>query len=131
MARPCQFCTAAYPEMADEICQWEHRDEQRVYDLATAMARIFQQRNPTDEQIAWFLEDANAVVDDFDPPPAKWRLRKLPNDFSEFTARFRINDVTYILQDGDKEKTTPVRLSTFRSWQREADLAYTAKRKED
>lgn len=118
---PCQFCVAAYPEIADEICEWEHRDEQRVYDLALAMARVFQARQPTDEQVQWFLSDADAVVDDFDPAPEKWRVRKLPNSDREFVARFRVNDVTYVLQDGCKEKTEPVRLSTLRSWQREAN----------
>ena len=129
MGRPCRYCLAAYPEIAGEICEWEHRNEQRIYDLATAMAAVFQHRPPTDEQIAWFLDDANAVVDDFDPVPEKWRVRKLPTgDYSEFIARFRINDVTYILQDGDKTKTTPVRLSTYRSWQREAEAEAAARR---
>ena len=122
MSRPCRYCNAAYPTCADEICiDFVHRDERRVYDLAIAMASLFQQRPPTDEQVGWFVEDANAVVDDFDPVPEKWRLRKLPlGKYDEFIARFRINDVTYILQDGEKEKTTPVRLSTYRSWLREA-----------
>ncbi len=121
MSRPCRYCLAAYPEIADEICETEHRDDPRVYALAAAMAHIFQPLPNTDEQVQWFLNDADAVVDDFDPAPAKWRLRKLPDDFSEFVARFRINDVTYVLQDGDKCKTVPVRLSTLRGRQREAD----------
>jgi hypothetical protein len=50
-------------------------DQIRVtYELATAMARLFQSRTPSDEQIGWFMEDAEAVVGDFDPPPEKWRL---------------------------------------------------------
>jgi hypothetical protein len=120
MGRPCRYCVAAYPEIADEICEMEHRDEQRVYDLATAMARIFQPRPTTDERVQWFLNDADAVADDFDPATEKWRIRKLPGDSSEFIMRFRVNDVTYVLQDGD-EKNTPVRLATLRSWQRDAD----------
>jgi hypothetical protein len=124
--RPCRYCLAAYPILFEEgdttPCEWEHRDDPRVYDLATAMARLFQQRNPTDEQIGWFLSDADAVVDDFEPVPGKWRLRKLPdNRYDEFVARFRINDVTYVLRDGCKEKVAPVRLSTLRQWQRVAD----------
>lgn len=134
MTRPCKFCLAAYPILFEDgdvtACEWEHRDEQRVYDLATAMARIFQPRPNTDEQVGWFLQDADAVVDDFDPVPTKWRVRKLPDDYGEFDARFRINDVTYVLQAGGKEKTVPVRLSTLRSWQREAnqEAAERAKR---
>ena len=127
MSRPCRYCLAAYPTVADEVCEYTHRDEQRVYDLATAMASVFQHRPPTDEQVGWFVDDADAVVDDFDPVPAKWRVRKLPNDFSEFDVRMRINDVTYVCQPGDKSKELPVRLSTYRSWLREAE-ADAAKR---
>jgi hypothetical protein len=123
--RPCRFCLAAYPILFEDgdvtACEWEHRDDRRVYDLATAMAAVFQHRPPTDEQVCWFLGDADAVVDDFDPAPERWRVRKLPDDSSEFVSRFRVNGVTYVLQDGDKEKTTPVRLSTYRSRQREAE----------
>jgi hypothetical protein len=129
MTRPCRYCAAAYgtdglfaAEELSQMCEWEHRDDQRVYDLATAMARVFQQRNPSDEQVAWFLDDADAVVDDFDPAPEKWRVRRLPETkYDEFDARMRINDVTYVLQAGGKEKTTPVRLSTLRGWQKEAN----------
>lgn len=125
MSRPCRYCLAAYPILFDagdiSTCELTHRDEQRVYDLATAMARLFQQRHPTDEQVGWFVDDADAVVDDFDPVPEKWRLRKLP-DTSEFDCRFRINEVTYVVQaGGHKSKELPVRLSRLRGWQREAN----------
>ena len=122
--RPCRFCVAAYPTMAAEICADSyHRDVPSLYDLATAMASVFQHRPPTDEQVGWFLDDAEAIVDDFDPPPAKWRVRSLPTGgHGEFDARFRVNDVTYIIQSGGhKEKMCPVRLSVYRSWMREAN----------
>ena len=82
---------------------------------------------------AELADDADAVVDDFDPVPEKWRLRRLPeNNFAEFDCRFRINDVTYVIQAGGKDcKPLPVRLSTYRGWQREADLACTANQTED
>ena len=130
MSRPCRYCLAAYPILFEDgetsSCEWEHRDEQRVYDLATAMARVFQQRSPTDEQVGWFLDDANAVVDDFDPAPEKWRVRKLP-DTAEFDCRMRINDVTYVCQAACKDKSLPVRLSVLRGWQREANEAARAR----
>jgi hypothetical protein len=133
MARPCRFCLAAYPILFEDgdvaSCEFGHRDEPRVYDLAAAMARIFQPRPNTDEQIAWFLGDADAVVDDFDPAPGKWRIRKLPPGKSgEFVMRFRVNDVTYVIRDGDKDPVPPVRLSTLREWQREADREAQARR---
>jgi hypothetical protein len=78
---------------------------------------------PSDEQIAWFLEDAAAVVDDFDPTPASWsatepQLADEPG--LEFT--MTINDVPYVVQvGGHKEPAHPLRRSTWEEWTREAD----------
>jgi hypothetical protein len=134
MARPCKYCLAAYPILFEDgdvtSCEFGHRDEQRVYGLATAMARVFQPRPTTDERIGWFLQDADAVVDDFDPAPPRWRIRRLPygkND--DFVLRFRINDVTYVCRDGE-DYVPPVRLSVLRGWQREADEAAGARAQE-
>jgi hypothetical protein len=134
VSRPCRYCLAAYPILFEDgdvsSCEFEHRDDPRVYALAAAMARIFQPRPNTDEQIGWFLNDADAVVDDFDPAPDRWRVHKLPdNPRDEFVARFRVNGVTYVLQDGHKEKTVPVRLSALRQWQQEAEADAAAARK--
>jgi hypothetical protein len=129
MSRPCRYCSAAYPEIAGEICDdGYHRDTQPLYDLAAAMAAVFQHRPPTDEQVGWFVDDAEAVIGDLDPLPAKWRIRRLPeNNYEEFDCRFRVNDVTYVVQAGGKDcKALPVRLSTYRQWQREADAAASA-----
>lgn len=119
--RPCRFCLAAYPTVAYESCQFEHRDDQRVYDLAAALAAVFQPEPLTDEKTCWFLADADAIVDDFDPAPERWQVRQLPDD-PEFIMCFEVNDETYIVQDGEGH-ITPVRLSTFRQWQQEAEDA--------
>ena len=128
VSRPCRYCTAAYPTIADEICDdFLHRDTQSLYDLATALAAVFQHRPPTDEQVGWFVDDAEAVIKDFDPLPAKWRIRRLPETrYQEFDCRFRVNDVTYVVQAGEKSKELPVRLSTYRQWMREAEAAARA-----
>lgn len=118
-ARPCRYCVAAYKFDAQD-CGFTHTtDEPAFYDLATAMACLFQQRNPSDEQVGWFLEDAENVYRDFSPTPDRWRLRRLPDSGYEFVVRFRINDVTYVIEDGEGH-IPPVRLSTYRQWQREA-----------
>lgn len=91
-----------------------------VAPLAIAMAKVFQDKHPADEQVGWFMEDADGVIDDFDPRPERWRIRKLPDTSHEFVARFRINDVTYVIEDGDGHIPC-VRLSTLRQQQREAD----------
>lgn len=127
--RPCRYCVANWagattiarmkpilPEPAD--CELTHRDDPRVYDLAMAMARVCQQRNPTDEQISWFLADADDVVDDFVPAPDRWKVRRLPETEEDgIDMRLRINDVTYVCLEGGKScRGSVVRLSTYRSW---------------
>lgn len=124
MTRPCQYCRAAYPDMAGEICEWAHRDETRVYVLAEALAKVFQDPDPSDEQVQWFLADADAIIDDFDPGPDAWPIENLPltpDDYdSNFIMKFRCNGETYVVQDADFEPAHPVKLSTWRRWQREA-----------
>lgn len=102
-----------------------HRDDPRVYDLARAMAEVMQGRGPSDEQIAWFLGDADDVVDDFVPPPDRWRVRRLPaseNDGCDgIEVRLRIHDVTYVALEGGKDSRGSVlRLSAFREQMRGA-----------
>jgi hypothetical protein len=129
-ARPCRFCVAAWtvptakgttrPPILPtaQECEWEHRDDPRVYDLALAMAKMFQHRKPSDAQIGYFLADADAVIDDFDPPPDEWTVakRRTGGQPGEFDARMSINGVVYVLQQGDKESAHPVSLKTYRSW---------------
>jgi hypothetical protein len=117
--RPCRYCLAAYPAVADETCQFEHRDDQRIYDLAAALAAVFQPEPLTDEKTCWFLGDADAIVDDFGPDTGQWQIGQMPDD-PEFAMCFEVNGETYIVQDGD-DHVTPVRLSTFRQWQQEAE----------
>lgn len=130
LGRPCKYCLAAYPILFEngetDTCEFTHRDDQRVYDLARKFAKVFQQQRPTDEQVGWFLDDADAVVDDFDPAPEKWLVRRLPDLKSgEFDVRMRINGVTYVCPPGGKDcKAMPVRLSVYRQQRREADAGY-------
>jgi hypothetical protein len=129
--RPCKYCVANWvgivkPTNGNQIlpsaddCEYEHRDDPRVYDLARVMASVMQSRNPSDEQIAWFLADADEVIDDFDPPPDRWRVRKLPESANDadygIEVRLRINDVTYVALAGGKDlRGAVMKLSTFRS----------------
>lgn len=119
LRRPCRFCLAAYPAVAHETCQFEHRDDPRVYDLAAGLAAVFQPEPLTDEQVCWFLADADAIVDDFDPAPERWQVEQLPDD-REFVMIFTVNGETYVVQDGEGH-VTPVRLTIFRQWQQEAE----------
>ena len=131
-ARPCKYCIANWagitskgghepilPEVED--CEFAHRDDPRVYALARAFAKVFQDRVPSIEQISWFLEDADEVVDDFEPAPEKWSVRRLrackTDQEQGIDVRLRINGVTYVGLEGGKDtRGSVVRLSTFRSW---------------
>ncbi len=136
LGRPCKYCVANWagatgkhggpvlvPDPHD--CEMSHRDDPRVYRLALAMAKVMQQRQPTDEQISWFLEDADEVVDGFDPEPEKWAVRRLtmsPGDYGNgIEIRLRINGVTYVgLEGGKDSRGSVVKLSEFRSWERQS-----------
>ena len=115
----CAYMAAAYPTLdADDTC-WRHRHEERVVHLARAMAVEFQQPDPSDDQIAWFLDDADAVIDDFTSAPDRWEITEntvMPRDLPGIVNRWRINGVEYVLQDSDFEPTVPVLLSTYLSW---------------
>lgn len=115
----CSYMAAAYPTLdADDTCD-NHRHEQRIFDLARAMAVEFQQPDPTDEQIAWFLDDADAVIDDFTSAPDRWEITDnevMPKELPGIVNRWRINGVEYVLQDSDFEPAAPVLLSTYLSW---------------
>lgn len=132
--RPCPYCVAFYTDggkrptilPTERDCEWEHRDDQRVYDLARAMAKVMQDRHPSDQQIQWFLADADQVVDHFDPTPERWRVRRLPvsaNDGPDgIEMRLRINDVTYVGLEGGKDDRGPLLpLSEYRRQLTEAD----------
>ncbi len=119
--QPCRFCAANGYDA--ELCKFAHeRPVDTVAPLATKLASIFQQRTPTDEQVGYFMQDAAAIISDFDPLPDVWRVRKLPCGVDdEFVMRFRVNDVTYVVEDAEGYNE-PVRLATFRQWQRESEV---------
>jgi len=132
--RPCRYCIAGYRDVGETLepsaqaCEFAHRDDPRVYALARALASKFQQKDPTDVQVSYFLEDADEVVDDFDPAPDRWRVRLLPENESDserdIVCRLRINDVTYVGTEGGKDtRGQMVKLATFRQWEREANQA--------
>lgn len=56
----CETCTAAYPDVADDICDGHSPS---VQELARQLAWMVQLDAPTPEQIHVFLDDALATVD--------------------------------------------------------------------
>ena len=134
--RPCRYCIANWhgmsartggtpidPEPSD--CEFDHRDDPRVYALAAEMCRAMQPEI-TDERIGWYLADANDVVDGFDPAPERWRVRRLPDGAHDgergIEIRLSINGVTYVGLEGGKDcRGTVMPLATLREQEREAN----------
>lgn len=123
----CRYMAAAYPSLdADDTCT-EHRHDEPTFALARAMAAVFQQPDPTDEQIGWLLNDAAAVVDDFAPAPASWTVSELEISREpglDFT--LTINGIDYVIQENDSGGhvvSHPVARVEWESWIDEAEAA--------
>lgn len=118
----CRYMQAAYPDLdADETCS-EHRHDEPTFSLARAMAVAFQQPDPSDEQVGWCMDDAAAVVDDFDPAPESWSVTE-PEITNEAGLDFTltINGVPYVVQPSEWEPSHPLRRATWDEWQQEAN----------
>ena len=117
----CQFMAAAYPTLGAESCT-EHRHDEPTFALARAFAVACQSPEPTDEQVAWMLDDAGAIVDDFDPAPAEWVVTE-PQVTHEAGLDFTltVNGEPYVVQQSEWEPSHPVSLATWREWGHEDD----------
>lgn len=124
MSDQCRYMAAAYPTLdAAGTCDW-HRHEPRVFDLARAFAAaVHETADPTDEQVGWFVDDADAVVDDFDPVPESWVTTAFKvTDEAGLDFTTTINGRAYVVQDngGSGEEVHPVAREKWDSWHAEA-----------
>lgn len=120
MSEQCKYLAAAYPTLdADDTCT-EHRHDDQTFALARAMAVAFQQPDPTDEQVGWCMDDAAAVVDDFDPVPTEWVVTE-PQLTEEAGLEFTlsVNGVEYVVQPSEWEPSHPVSRAQWERWQDE------------
>lgn len=121
MTEQCRYMKAAYPTLgAEDTCRGQHRHDEPTFTLARALAMVCQQPSPTDEQIAWLLDDAAAVVDDFDPAPDMWVATEpvLTNEAGlEFT--LTINGREYVVQPSEWDASRPVSRTQWEAWQDE------------
>jgi hypothetical protein len=116
----CRYMQAAYPTLdADDTCS-EHRHDEQTFALARAMATAFQQPDPTDEQVGWCMDDAAAVVDDFDPTPDAWVVTQ-PEVTDEVGLDFTlsVNGVPYVVQPSEWEPSHPVSRAQWEAWEDE------------
>lgn len=126
MTEKCRYMEAAYPDIDAEDTCTEHRHDAPTFALARAFAIAFQEtEEPTAEQVAWFLDDAGAVVGDFDPAPLVWTVTQ-----TELTrevgleATFTINGIDYVIQEnnsGGHVVCHPLSRTTWDEWVAEAE----------
>lgn len=118
----CRYMVAAYPTLdVDDTCgkYGDHRHDAQTFALARAFAVVFQAPEPSDEQVAWFLADAAAIVDDFDPIPVEWVIeQRQVGDRESFNLdhAFALNGVEYVVQQSEWEPSHPVKRATWESW---------------
>lgn len=118
-AEQCRYMTAAYPTLdAVDTCS-DHRHDEPTFALARAMATAFQQPEPTDEQIGWCMEDAAAVVDDFDPTELWTVTEPQLTDEPGLEFTLTINDREYVVQPSEWEPSHPVSRTQWHEWQDE------------
>lgn len=118
----CAYMVAAYPDLtASDTCDGFHDHTEPIFALARALAVVFQNEDPTDEQIAWFLNDAQAVASKSgDDTSGSWEVghSELPNprgcDFA-----LTVNGVEFVLPAGEWDPTVPELRS---AWLEERDL---------
>lgn len=117
MSDQCAYMRSAYPTLDAEDTCGDHRHEPRIFALAKALAEVFQQPDPSDEQIAWFIDDADSVADDF-PGVTEWKIDSpdaYPNEFG-VEALLTINGRHYVLPESELEPSTPVSRAEWDSW---------------
>lgn len=118
----CRYMEAAYPTLsAKDTCGYaEHRHDEPTFALARAFAVAWQQADPTDEQIGWYLEDAAAVVDDFAPGTLEWTVTDMePTAVTGLESTLTINGRPYVIQPSEYEPSHPVSLTRWHEWEDE------------
>ena len=118
----CRYMAAAYPTLdADDTCS-DHRHDEPTFALARAFAAACQSPEPTDEQVGWMLEDAAAVVDDFDPKPDEWTVTEPQiTDEAGLDFTLTVNDVPYVVQQSEWEPSHPLSRAEWDRWMEEAN----------
>lgn len=115
-AAQCKYMAAAYPILdGEDTCGIFHEHTPAVFELATHLASMFQETStPTDEQVAWFLNDADAVIQQVPVLPTiagniglqveRTTDRHLPPGCTD---QFNVNGCEFVIQDSDFDPMTP------------------------
>lgn len=124
----CRYMTAAYPTLGAEDTCTEHEHNAPTFALAKALAAAcYEVEEPTDEAIAWFLNDAAAVIGDIESPPLDWTVSApvLVNE-PGLDMTLTINGVEYVIQQNDSGghvESHPITRAEWDEWTAEAERA--------
>lgn len=119
MSEQCSYMRAAYPDLdGEDTCEGFHEHEPSTFALATELARIFQSQT-TKERTAWFLNDAQAVINQAGPQTS-WRVKKsalpIPRGCD---SGLIINGTQYLIPESEWEPSLPIKRD---EWLAERDL---------
>ncbi len=118
----CRFMAAAYPTLNGvDTCHGFHRHDETTFDLAAALAARFQATTaPTPKQIAWFLNDAQAVIDALVDLPETWHIgtSQLPVPRGCDHA-ITVDGIEFLIPESEWEPALPV---LRHEWLRDRDL---------
>jgi hypothetical protein len=88
----CPGCQNAGVDCYHDLADW---------GLAGLLAATYQETNePSDDQVSWFLDNANAISADVGPRP--WMLQRL-DPLRGYDAAFSINGVICVVPEGGKD----------------------------
>lgn len=118
----CRFMAAAYPMLNGyDTCQGFHRHEKATFDLAAALAAKYQDTpTPSMEQVAWFLNDAQSIIDKLVDVPDAWHVEdsrlSVPRGCDH---ALTVGGVEFLIPESEWEPALPELRQT---WLRDRDL---------
>lgn len=108
MAEQCEYMSIAYPDLTgDDTCA-NHDHTQTVFAIATMLAHVFQGADPDGEQIAWFLDDAQAIHDALGDAKA-WEIEDKGHQGKRGVSHsLSVNGVEFVVPESEWEPSVPV-----------------------
>lgn len=108
MTEQCKYMSNAYPDLTgDDTCA-DHDHTPTVFTIATVLAQAFQ-GDPSDEKIAWFLDDAQAIHDALGDAEA-WEIedKGCPDEMRGVARLLSVNGAVFVIPASEWETSVPV-----------------------
>ena len=121
-AEQCIYMAEAYPKLnGDDTCYGFHDHSESVFSLAYGLALRFQGTLwPSKAQAAWFLNDAQAIIDTHPEPDGQWHVSHTTLPVPRgCDAGILVNGVEYLIPASEWEPSLPEPRST---WLADRDL---------